>query len=206
MASKLVGLFKTLEWSDFGTPRKSADPAPGARATAANTDADFSFTAGPSPLPVLDAPGKFTLNDNLEITINFKKATSFVNDWVFRRPNAFQDTVLKHEQRHYDVAALIARDLFIDLMQLKAQTFDSTMALQTAINAIQGKYKGKIKSINSLYDGETENGGKSAEQTKWDGFFDEAFTKERVPRIVAPDGKAYKTPLLDVLNAAGIRP
>jgi hypothetical protein len=30
--------------------------------------------------------------------------------------------------------------------------------------------------------------------------------KERVPRVVAPDGVAYKTPLLDVLNAAGIQP
>src|SRR5260370_14207507 len=99
MASKLVGLFRTLQWSDLGKPRKSADPSPGVRATAAFTDADFSFTAGPSPLPVLDPPRKFTLNDNLEITINFKP-TSFVNDWVFRRDQAFQDMVLKHVSLH----------------------------------------------------------------------------------------------------------
>jgi len=173
-------------------------------ATAAFTDADFSFTAGPSPRPVPDAPGKFTLNDNLVITINFK-STSFVNDWVFRRDKAFQDTVLKHEQRHYDIAALIARDQFIDLMQLKLQTFDSIMAVQIAFNAIQGNYKGKMKSINSLYDTQTKNGLEPAEQGKWDGFFDKAFTTERVPRAGAPDGKVYMMPLLDVLNAAGIR-
>ena len=205
MASKLVGLFRTLQWSDFGTPRKSADPSPGVRATAAFTDADFSFTAGPSPLPVLDPPRKFTLNDNLEITINFKP-TSFVNDWVFRRDQAFQDMVLKHEQHHYDITALIARDQFIDLMQLKLQTFDSIMDVQIAINAIRGTYKGKIASINSLYDTQTKDGRDPAEQVKWDGFINTAFTTERVPRLVAPDGVAYKTPLLDVLNAASMHP
>jgi hypothetical protein len=203
--SKLVGLFKKLEWTDFGTPKKSQDPAPNTVATAAFTDANFTFSVGPAAEQV---PGtkKFTLKDNLEITINFKKSTSFVNDWVFRRDKSFQDALLKHEQHHYEIAGLLARDEFIDLMQLKSKQFDSTSQLQTAINMVQAKYAGKIASINKLYDDKTKSGRDAAAQQTWDGFFETAFTKERVPRVLTPDGKAYKVGLLDVLTSNGLTP
>src|SRR5262245_54386587 len=135
--SKLVGLFKKLEWPDFGTPKKSQDPPPNTVATAAFTDTSFTFTVGPAAEKVPGTTNKFTLKDNLEMTINFKKTTSFVNDWVFRRDKNFQNALLNHEQHHYDIAALIARDEFIDLMQLKKQQFGSISQLQTAINMVE---------------------------------------------------------------------
>jgi hypothetical protein len=206
MASKLVGLFKTLTWADFGNPRPGAPPGPGQKATAAFTDADFQFTKGPAAAIVPGTPMKFRLDDNLEITVNFKSATSFVMKWVFDRPKQFQDDLLKHEQHHYDIAGLIARDLFIDLMQLKPNTYATKQLLQADIDKVRGEYKGKVQSINDLYDDETKSGREPVPQARWDGYFKEAFTKERVPKVMTPDGKAYKVRLLDVLRGAGLKP
>lgn len=206
MPSKLVGLFKTLAWTDFGTPRPGAEPGPGQKATAAFTDADFKFTQGPAADAVPGTPQKFKLRDNLEITVNFKGSTSFVMAWVFKRDKAFQDNLLKHEQHHYDIAGLIARDLFIDLMQLKGNTYGSMGDLQADIDKTRAVYKGKVQAVNDLYDKETKSGRDATAQATWDGYFSTAFTKERVPKQVTPDGKAYKVGLLDVLRGAGLTP
>jgi hypothetical protein len=206
MPSKLVGLIKALKWSDFGTPKPGAEPAAGQKGTAAFTDADFSFTQGPAAEAIPGTPQQFTLRDNLEITVNFKASTSFVMAWVFNRDKAFQDNLLKHEQHHYDIAALIARDEFIELMQIKRKTFPTMVGLQTEIDRVRGLFKGKIASIDKLYDAETKNGRDATAQATWNARFDTAFTKERVPKQLAPDGKAYKVGLLDVLRGAGLKP
>lgn len=199
MPSKLVGLFKTLAWTDFtGTP-------PAGSSHLAFTSADFTL---PAVTVVKDAAsGQFVMNDNITITINFNASKSWkkmadINAKKLRTPAQ----ILKHEQGHYDIVALIARDLFIDLMQLKANVYANQNALNADVAPILKKYNGTAQKIIDKYDSATESdhGENGAGQTKWDGFIKSAFTTPRTPAQSAPDGTTYKTPLLDVLKTGGI--
>ncbi|HJQ57137.1 MAG TPA: hypothetical protein VJ890_09540 [Vineibacter sp.] len=199
MPSKLVGLFKTLAWTDFtGTP-------PAGSTHLAFTSADFTL---PAVTGVKDATtGEFVMNDNITITINFNASKSWkkmdaINAKKLRTPAQ----ILKHEQGHYDIVALIARDLFIDLMQLKANVYKDQAALNVDVAPILKKYNGTAQKIINKYDtaAESDHGENGTGQTKWDGFIKSAFTTPRTPAQSAPDGTTYKTPLLDVLKAAGI--
>lgn len=199
VASQLVGLFKTLAWTDFvGTP-------PAGSTHLAFTSASFSL---PAVTVVKDAAsGMSVMNDNITITITFNAAKSWkkmdeINAKKLRTPAQ----ILKHEQGHYDIVALIARDLFIDLMQLKAKTYANQAALNLDVAPILKKYNGTEQKIINKYDSVTESdhGENGPGQTKWDGMIKSAFTTPRTPAQSAPDGTSYKTPLLDVLKANGI--
>lgn len=199
MASKLVGLFKTLTWADFtGTP-------PAGSSHLAFTSATFSL---PAVTAVKDAAsGMRVLNDNITITVTFDAGKSWkkmaeINAKKLRTPAQ----ILKHEQGHYDIVALIARDLFIDLMQLKGKVYADQAALNVDVAPILTKYNGTAQKIINKYDSSTESdhGENGAGQTKWDGFIKSAFTTPRTPAQSAPDGTTYKIPLLDVLKTNGI--
>jgi hypothetical protein len=69
-------------------------------------------------------------------------------------------------------------------------------------------------SIGCLRETQTNNGApqilsfgphkKKTDQVRWEQFFDKAFTTERTPTVVAPDGATYKIPLIDLLEQAGV--
>jgi hypothetical protein len=199
MPSKLVGLFKTLTWSNFtGTPDSSSP-------LLAFTSASFSLP----PVTVVKDPssGKYVLNDNVVITITFNASRSWkkmaqINAKKLRTPAE----ILKHEQGHYDIVALLARDLFIDLMQLKRKTYSGQAAFNQDVAPILTKYNGTEKKVTKKYDSktETDHGENGPGQTKWNGYFRTAFTTPRTPAQSAPDGTSYKIPLLDVLNKYGV--
>jgi hypothetical protein len=199
MPSKLVGLFKTLAWTDF------TGPVDAKSTHLAFTSATFSL---PPVMGVKDATsGQTVVNDNITITITFNAAKSWkkmdeINAKKLRTPAE----ILKHEQGHYDIVALTARDLFIDLMQLKAKTYANQTALNTDVAPILKKYNGLAQKIIDKYDDKTESdhGENGPGQTRWNGFINSAFTTPRTPAQSAPDGTSYKLPLLDVLKSNGI--
>ena len=199
MPSKLVGLFKTLAWSDFtGTPTAGSSHL-------AFTSAAFSL---PAIMAVKDAAsGQFVMDDNITITIAFNGAKSWkkmdeINAKKLRTPAE----ILKHEQGHYDIVALLARDLFIDLMQLKAKTYANQAALNVDVAPILKKYNGTSQKVIDKYDTKTESdhGENGPGQTRWNGFLNSSFNTPRTPAQSAPDGTTYKIPLLDVLKSNGI--
>jgi hypothetical protein len=208
MSSKLNGLIRQLKWGDFGTPRSKPAPKPGGFAVGAFTNAVYD---GPSWSidPVAGTkPTEFELKDDMTVTISLK-STSWVADWVFKQPKPFQDGLLVHEQGHYDITALIARDMFIELMQLKRVRFKSVAEGKRAIDEIAQRHSSDvIKVINDKYDSvaETNHGTQATLQQRWNGYIQEAYTKERTPRVQAPDGTAYKVPFLDVLMGAKMCP
>jgi hypothetical protein len=197
--SKLVGLFKTLAWTDFTGPADTASP------NLAFTSATFSL---PPVTAVKDAAsGQFVVDDNITITITFDGARSWkkmdaINAKKLRTPAE----ILKHEQGHYDIVALLARDLFIDLMQLKAKKYGSQAALNLDVAPILKKYNGTAQKVINKYDSksESDHGESGAGQNKWNGFISSSFNTPRTPAQSAPDGTAYKLPLLDVLKSNGI--
>lgn len=189
MPSKLKNLKYKVQWSDF------AGKVPADAALNAEIHSGMSFS-GMSVAKTAD--GGVTLADTLELTITLDRSASWARSGAARTAE-----LLKHEQGHYDITALTARDLFIDLMQLKAKSFADAAALQQAIDAVRARYD--AQKIQDVYDesGETDHGRNSDGQKRWDGYLSRAFNEARQPEVTAPDGVAYKIPLRDVLTAAG---
>src|ERR1041385_7492150 len=115
MPSKLVGLFKTLTWNDFQGPPDPKKPS---------LDA---FTSAGFVLPVINPvliPGTTNLHfdDNVVITVSMNSGKSWKRQSnINAKGTTYATDLLKHEQGHYDINALIARDLFIEIMQLKGR-------------------------------------------------------------------------------------
>jgi len=193
MPSRLNGLFKTLAWSDF-----QGNPDPAKPNLQAFTRSTFNLPViAPTPIP---GSKTFHYEDNIVITIVMDPQQS----WKRQPPN----DLLKHEQGHYDITALIARDLFIELMQLKPNTYSSHAAALADLRPILDKYRGTAEKISKIYDSknETDHGNAPASQTKWNNMIKRAFTEQRNPQETAPDGTPYKVEFLDVLSQNGINP
>ena len=73
--------------------------------------------------------------------------------------------LLKHEQGHYDIVALSARELFNSFLNLSAV---STHKLQEKASALQNSMQTKIELVNKRYEEKTKNSRDKAEQAKWD--------------------------------------
>jgi predicted secreted Zn-dependent protease len=198
MASILTGRDKTLVWADFGKPVSKAKPAAGGTAVAAHTEVEYPIQYGWS-----SSGQSFSLADDVKVNVRLNPTKSWVADWVFNEAKQFQDDLLKHEQGHYDIAALLARDMFIEIMQLKGQVFGSKKALDAAVKAVVDEHRSQ--RVHDKYDekSESNHGLNSTQQKVWDTYFVKAKTTPRTPRVTAPDGALYKIPLLDVLKSAG---
>jgi hypothetical protein len=152
---------------------------------------------------VAHVKGGVTLADTLTVNVVFGNAT--VSSWVFNKDQAFQDNLLKHEQGHYDIVALIARDWFLAMMQLKAKVFADAAELQREINTLDVTIRSKSQPIVNKYDSDTQRGTDSAQQARWNAFFSRAFTTPATPPAATPDGTPIKVTLLSVLAAGGVR-
>lgn len=223
MPSRLIGLFRKLMWDDFkGKPtaadltalRQAAARSNGQTVGMAGIKSDFTINfGGATPgLPRMNgSPGAFTLDDNIVITISFDSMRSWKQ--IDPLSNLGSQFLLSHEQGHCDLSALVARDCFIEIMQLKAKTNPTEQDGQDEARAVFKKFKDKLDLIQDKYDDETIHDAwvtpsflperKSSFQTQWKGFTNQAFTQTRQSGVTAPDGIAYKVPLLDVLAQAG---
>ncbi len=202
MPSQLIGLLKQLAWSDFPT-KQGQPPAPGKTMTAAFTSASvapFSFAVDPV---AGTKPQQFQLRDALTINIVFDASASFVMSWVANLSQAEQDRLLNHEQGHYKITALVARDFFVDVMQLKGRTFTKSQAVSDEINKLKSTSLGKLKALNTLYDKDTQNSNNASGQSDWDGFFKTALTTARSGGGQSPTGVPFRVRLIDTIKAAG---
>ncbi len=203
MSSQLLNLKKQLRWSDFGTPVNKPAPSPGQTATAAFTRTNYAYSANAEPVPETHPP-RYCLKNDVRITIQFQRPPSWVASWVFKTSVQEQSRILRHEQGHYDLVALLVRDMFIDIMQLKQNTYSTAQAVMNEINQIKQRYDSKTQPVQDRYDVNTNHGNTQSQQALWDGFIQKAFTQQRNPPLHAPDGTPYKIPLLTVLQQAGI--
>ena len=211
MASRLDNLFKTLNWGNFS--RRSVTPSPGQRIHVALTSVFINPTLPqPTIIPVPGSrPTVYQLNDSVVVKVEFDPAGSWVSDWVFTQSQAFQDQLLNHEQGHYNLTALVARDLFVDLMLLKGRTFRTSSEGINAIRPIIAPLQTTphiSQRISNLYDSnnETKNGYDQTAQQRWDGYIRTAFNTARSSGTMAPGGVAHKVRIVDVLRNAGKRP
>jgi hypothetical protein len=200
MPSRLHNLFRTLTWDDF-TSVDRAPPGPNDTAEAAEIPVNINV----SGLGVAGVPGtrSVTLADTLQVRVELGRCT--VSSWVFDRDQAFQDNLLRHEQGHYDITALIARDWFLAMMRLKANRYDGAGALQQDINNLDTQIRAKGQPVTDVYDTDTQRGADATQQARWNGFISSAFNTPATPAQTAADGTSIKVTLLSVLAQAGIR-
>jgi hypothetical protein len=206
MASSLTGLMRQLTWADFATRRGPA-PSAGSSATAAFTDARFRLSGLAFRHDPAEARGTVSLVDSLHIAISLH-ANSFKMNWLASQPAGFQADLLNHEQGHYWVTALLARDLFVDMMLQKSATFADNTAGMAAFNGIKAGSVDKNQAIQDLYDHEVhpeqaQGLSRGPIQQQWDAIFRAAFTNPRASGTTTPDGTPHKARLVVVIRASG---
>jgi Bacterial protein of unknown function (DUF922) len=144
---------KTIAWTDF--TEKTVSPIKNRSAfTQAKWPFSFDFDK--------NVDGKYTAK-NVKVTVGMDT----VKSWVVKDDKS--DSLLNHEQGHYNITALGARDFLNGVLDLEA---DSSKELQKAINDLQSSTQATINSVNSIYDDDpncgTDHGSKSDKQSQWD--------------------------------------
>ena len=74
------------------------------------------------------------------------------------------DYLLKHEQGHYDITAIAAKEFYSGLMELTAKDKN---ALQEKIRRLNHRLQKKIDNSNILYDEQTDHSRNKSAQGKW---------------------------------------
>ena len=198
MSSNLTGLFLKLEWKDFKGPVPASNP----NNMSAMTASDFAPTGVATESVGSGATQSWRLGNNVTVTIKFDSSISWVLPSVASLNDTQKASLLNHEQGHYNITALLARDMFIELMQLKGVRLSSSSVVVDQAKAIFARYQKIAQPLQDLYDSssQTNHGKDNAKQLLWDGYINTAFTKARVPAVQAPDGKLYKEELLSILR------
>jgi len=212
--SRLIGLKRRLAWSDFVVLRSRNDPE--LRGNLAGIFLSTSARVGGAavaPASFTGQNGKFTLRDDVAVEPIFK---GFQAPEVGSLSNTESQLLLDHEQVHYDLQALNARDEFIEIMALKAQTFSTAAEGVIAVKDIIGRFDRLGNKIQSRFDDVSETGHlawerpmmgpvrKPLAESRWETFVTLARETPRQPEVTAPDGSPYKVPLERILADKGI--
>jgi hypothetical protein len=161
------------------------------------------------------------MNENLEVSVDFDSGRSWVMDTTTLNPTDSQH-LLEHEQGHYNIEALMARDLFIQLMASnKGRVFKTQAEQARSVDDWVRIFRTNADLVQKAYDDDTGHSQanvfvpststftppvstKSSTQQKWERMIQEAFTTPRSPPQSAPDGTPYRLTLIDVLKKNGV--
>ncbi|WP_158070029.1 DUF922 domain-containing protein [Cnuella takakiae] len=83
--------------------------------------------------------------------------------WVVTKE--MSNYLLKHEQGHYDILALSARELYKKLLTLSAL---NTQQLQESVTQLSEKTQERVKKVDERYDQQTNHSRDKAAQQIWD--------------------------------------
>jgi len=204
LPSQLIGLMRRLTWQDYTKEADVPPPGPGEVAEAAGTKVDVPDIEVSFRTVLGSAPPKVRIDDSITVKIVFDPEASWRAVWVKDRPQTDQDRLLQHEQGHYNVAALMARDFFLDVVALKAKVYGKPADALAEIGALKSGTLLKIKPLQATYDNDTKHGTNEAVQNRWNAMISAAFTTPRTPPATAADGAPLKARLLDVLRTGGV--
>lgn len=105
--------------------------------------------------------------------VDIKVSLVAVDCWVIDQQQS--DSLLKHEQGHFDICAISARDLYKAILAVSAK---STQDLQVEISKLQLKFAQKAALTDANYDNFTNHGSKADIQLQWDQIIE--TTKKNV--------------------------
>ena len=154
----LTGWPRTIGWDEFQElPR---------RPVGVNEDAQISSELEQPPqVGVAREGGRFRL-DSYEAVLSVKTSDS----WVVASTKSA--ALLTHEQGHYDITGLVARDLIADLRSLRAAT---TAALEREVKGAIRRADTLADSLTQRYDTDTDHGRTQPKQDKWNALLQAAM-------------------------------
>ena len=109
--------------------------------------------------------------DRSSLTVTNTMAPSL--SWVV--PGKECETILNHEQRHFDLNEVYRRKLGLSLSRLTVTGASAEITkklLKEKIDATANEIFGALQEMQTCYDHETAHGMNSAEQARWDAMID----------------------------------
>jgi len=181
----MSGFPRALIWSNFRQVTSSPSPPHQAQSSSSYT------MAGGRRVSTVDRAFRVA---GLRITVSTNTAAS----WAVAAARSNPD-LLRHEQGHYDITGLVARDLAIGILDLSLDT-DAVASMTGAGNTTadhqhyaQREFQRDIDDLgrqattllnrlqtnpmtraDCLYDRQTRHGQDKAAQLRWDGLFSQA--------------------------------
>ncbi len=148
IAMALTNFTYTLTWSDFNqVPSKP----PGAAEDAAikvRYSQNYNYGSNKNAVVISSADVDITCTPEC---------------WVVS--SAMSNDLLQHEQGHFDITALGAREFYNSLLQLKAS---NGKEIKAKISALNTKVQGKIDRANKRYDKQTGHSQQANMQQLWE--------------------------------------
>jgi hypothetical protein len=177
----LSGFPRVLNWGDFRQVKTAPDPS-----AAALTASGYQLAAG---WKARLKDGEYRVH-NLRVSVSLSHTS-----WAI--PSARSNsTLLLHEQGHYDITGLIARDLVRGVLNLSFQEEvvavlkDSGDSPAQHLNYVQKLFNDSVKDLDSrattlmdklqtdpatgmdgIYDTDTAHSANTANQAKWNSWF-----------------------------------
>lgn len=139
-----------VTWSDFIT--RSSRP------TGITEDAQIHPELSPGEIK-LARKGKSVTIKEVDIEISLIKSDCWVVD------GSQSDYLLKHEQGHYDILAISAREFYNSLIGLSAA---STHELQKTVTKLQEDVQRRVARVDARYDAQTKHSLDKTVQDSWD--------------------------------------
>ena len=160
----LLGWPKTLAWTDFGKPVSSVPSAYTGSHTDCHIEIDIGYSWG-GTTPVKPG-GDFQLKD-VKVTVKIDSSATWVLQGV--STGADRAKVLKHEQGHYNIAGITARDVEHALKALRnADAGDlQTDATTTADGIIASGQTEEDTYDDDPANGGTDHGNDVTQQAAW---------------------------------------
>jgi len=148
---RLTGWPRQISWNQFQEV--------GSRPAGEKEDAQIDTqTAQSDRVGVAREQGRFRLGD-FEVKLKVIRS----NSWVVTSQKS--DTLLAHEQGHFDITGLVARDLVKALGALRVDTTDE---LQRKVSRLYEAYQSWGQGFSDQYDEETDHGRKVKPQSDWE--------------------------------------
>ncbi|MEZ0469737.1 hypothetical protein [Luteimonas salinilitoris] len=165
-------LNRVLRWDDFKR-KKMAAPSAGQIVIAAQTA--VGWTATPTNLKVKAVKGSkptvYKLAQEPTTTVRLDEPEMWVASFVFDDwSEARRDALLGHEQIHYLIGALSARDYARDFAAIAAKEYDSSAdGIDDITQAMERNSEARAQALQDAYDHKTKHDptGFKAEQAKW---------------------------------------
>jgi Bacterial protein of unknown function (DUF922) len=202
MPSVLFGVYRKLRWTDF-QPVATAPPGKPA-AAAAETILGHTLSGGvPHNISPPGATPIFQVPDTLSVNV-FPSAACWRLASVSAWPGPQQVWLIKHEQGHYDIHALMWRDFFYRIQGMVGQSFPTLATVNAEITAHGAATIGRIAKLQSDYDADTANSQNGGEQWNWWSAIERASQLHRTPLVAGPDGRYLRIELADALHKADL--
>jgi hypothetical protein len=209
MPSKLENAERTLTWADFkvveveGKRSELTEAEKELKKEGARIGAYYRWGTTPYATVPGRRPPAFKVKDEIVVTVFTKPEETVVDRKALDASQKQRDQLLAHEQGHYDIAALLARDVFVDLVTLAGREFPDVPAIEKAVAAKVDPFRGMLKKVQDLYDDETGHGARDGRQKEWLDLIAKARSEPRAPRVVGRDSQPLRLPLLQAIRDAG---